>query len=265
MKKISHFLPQSLPQFLYRTSPRTLLNFSRAIASTLAVFSILSSSAMAVAQINVTPLSIDFTQGGNKFSDISVMNISQETAYVRVDISRIDHPGMPNETVVAFNNDPQVFGLIASPMRLAIPAKQLRRVRLLPLVHNNTEDAYYQIKITPVSGELESLLSPNKAIQAGVQIIVGYETKVFIRPQNAKAVVSISRVGNQVTIENTGNSNALLYQGQQCDAANKVCTPIANPAHRLFAGNTWTFTLKNPAPVEFTEVFLTQSQILKSN
>ncbi len=216
-------------------------------------------------QINVTPLSIDFTPQGDKFSDISVMNVSQDMAYVQVDISRIDNPGMPNQKVIALTNDPQSFGLVASPTKLAIPPQQLRRVRLLPLIHNNTQDVFYQVKITPVSGELESILSPQKAIQAGVQIIVGYETKVFIRPPQAQAVISINRIGNEVTIKNTGNSNVLLYAGQQCDAAHKACTPLPNPAHRLFAGNTWQFTLINPAPVEFTEKFLDKTQILKSN
>jgi hypothetical protein len=217
------------------------------------------------AQINVTPLSIDFTPKGDKFSDISVMNVSQDMAYVQINISRIDNPGMPNQKTVSITNDPQSFGLIASPTKLAIPAQQLRRVRLLPLIHNNTQDVYYQVKITPVTGELESILSPNKAIQAGFQIIVGYETKVFIRPPNAQAVVSINRTSNEVTVKNTGNSNVLLYGGQQCDAAHKVCTPIATPAHRLFAGNTWEFSVENAAPVEFTEKFLAQTQTLKSN
>jgi P pilus assembly chaperone PapD len=226
---------------------------------------ILSPFCFASGQINVTPLSIDFTTDGDKFSDISVMNVSQDMAYVRVDISRIDHPGMPNQKIVPMDNNPQVFGLIASPTRLAIPAQQLRRIRVLPLIHNNTEDVYYQINITPVSGELESLLSPQKAIQAGVQIIVGYQVKVFIRPQGAKAVVSINRLANQVTVQNTGNSNVLLNNGQQCDAAHKNCTPLPNPAYRLFPGATWTFTLANSAPVEFTESFLKQTQTLKSN
>jgi hypothetical protein len=94
---------------------------------------------------------------------------------------------------------------------------------------------------------------------------VGYQVKVFIRPQNAKAVVSINRLANQVTIQNTGNSNVLLYKGQQCDATDKKCTPLANPAYRLFAGSTWSFMLANSAPVEFTESFLKQTQTLKSN
>jgi P pilus assembly chaperone PapD len=217
------------------------------------------------AQINVTPLSMDFTPTGEKFADISVVNTSQDMAYVKVEVTRIDHPGMPNQTSVSLQNNPEAFGLVASPTKLAIPAQQLRRVRILPLIKNNTEDVYYQVKITPVSGELQSLLSPDKAIAAGVQIIVGYEVKVFIRPQKAQATVSINRISNQVTVTNTGNSNVLLYNGQQCNATHDLCTPLANPAHRLFAGNTWTFTLDSPGPVEFTETFLGQSQTLKSN
>ena len=225
--------------------------------------SLISTLALA-AQINVSPLSIDFTPQGEKFSDIEVINTSQDMAYVRVDLLRVDHPGMPDQKIVSLQNNPQIFGLVASPTRLAIPAQQLRRIRLLPLVKNNAEDVYYQVKVTPVSGELESLLSPDKAISAGVQIIVGYEVKVFIRPQNAKGVISISRLSNQISVTNTGNSNVLLYDGQQCDAAKK-CTPLANPAHRIFAGNTWTFTLDNSAPVTFTEGFLEQTQTITSN
>lgn len=226
---------------------------------------LLASCAFSTAQINVTPLSIDFTPEGEKFSDITVMNTSQDTAYVRVDLSRVDNPGMPNEQIVPLKNNPQIFGLVASPTRLAIPPQQLRRVRLLPLIRNNKQDVYYQIKITPVSGELESLLSPTKAIAAGVQIIVGYEVKVFVRPKPAKAIVSINRLSNQVTVTNSGNSNVLLYNGQQCDDAHKKCTPISNPAHRVFPGSTWSFSLANAAPVEFTESFLKQTQTLKSN
>ncbi len=216
------------------------------------------------AQINVSPLSVDFMPQGEKFADIQVMNTSQETAYVQIQLTRIDHPGMPNQTVVPFNNDPQTFGLMASPNKVAIPAQQLRRIRLLPLVKNNMQDVYFQVKVTPVSGEIESLLSPDKKISAGVQIIVGYEVKVFVRPPNAQAVVSISRNSNQVTVSNTGNSSILLSNGQQCDTTSQKCTPIANPTHRLFSGNTWNFTV-NPAPVEFTESFMGKTQTLKSN
>jgi P pilus assembly chaperone PapD len=228
------------------------------------IFGGLTSFALA-AQINVTPLSMDFTPTGEKFADISVMNTSQDMAYVKVELTRVDHPGMPNQTTVSLQNNPEDFGLVASPTKLAIPAQQLRRVRILPLIKDNTEDVYYQVKITPVSGELQSLLSPDKAIAAGVQIIVGYEVKVFVRPQKAQAIVSINRIGNQVTVTNTGNSNVLLYNGQQCNATATACTPLANPAHRLFAGNTWSFTLDHVGPVEFTETFLGQSQPLKSN
>jgi len=219
----------------------------------------------AASGINVTPLIVDFSPTGAKFSDISVINMSSSsTAYVKVTLTRVDNPGMPTEKNIPFTNNPQTFGLVASPVRLAIPPSQLRRIRLLPLIHDNAQDVVYEVNITPVTGEMESFNAGNQ-IQAGLQVIVGYATKVFIRPLNAQAVVSITREGNLISISNTGNSNVLLNNGEECSSPSQ-CSPLPLPTHRLYSGNTWTFNAPNAEPVQFEESFINgQTKILKSS
>lgn len=224
---------------------------------------IFSSIAMA-ASINVTPLLVNLTPTGKHFTDIDVTNTSNKTAYVRVKISRILHPGMTDQKRINLQGNPIKFGLVASPIRLVIPPKQLRRVRVLPLLKNNKTDALYELNITPVTGQLESLLSKGK-VRAGLQVIVGYSVKVFVRPANAKAIVSILRVNNTITVKNTGNSNVLLYDGRQCTSPDNCKTLKTDSIKRLYAGNTWTFEAPKAAPVQFLEHFIKHTRILKSD
>lgn len=226
------------------------------------IFAISLMTTAFTAVINVSPLILNFKPGGKRFADITVSNPGEQTAYVAVKIAKIVNPGTPDQKRVSLKGDPMQFGLVASPVRMVIPPKQVRRVRVLPLTHNNTTDAMYEINITPVSGKIENLLAGSK-VRAGLQIIVGYAVKAFIRPANAKAVVSILRNNKTVTLKNTGNSNVLLYKGEQCIQGQ--CKRLTDSVHRLYAGNTWTFTAPHAAPVQFNEKFMNKTGVLKSN
>ena len=216
--------------------------------------------------INVSPLIIDFTPTSAHFQDITVVNSSDQTAYVRVKVTRILNAGMPNEKRLELTNNPEEFGLVVSPTRLVIPPQQVRLVRVLPLMKTPDVDAFYEVNVSPASGEMESLISGNNQVTAGVQIIVGYAVKVFIRPALAKAVVTIVRNSNQITITNTGNSNVLLTNGVQCSPDANHCTPLEqNSARRIYPGNTWQFMTPNAAPVQFEERFLDQTKTVISN
>src|SRR6202000_3140017 len=88
-----------------------------------------------------------------------------------------------------------------------------------------------------------------KSSETGLKILIGYDLLVIQRPARPDASVVGSRSGDTLTLKNSGNTNAELFQGQQCDA-HKHCTPL--PGHRLYAGTTWSVPVQAALPVDYS-------------
>jgi hypothetical protein len=97
------------------------------------------------------------------------------------------------------------------------------------------------MKIAPAAGR-------TVAMKTGLRVLVGYDVLVIARPDNAKPAITGERSGRRLTLRNTGNTNALLVSGKQCNKAGK-CVDL--PTTRLYAGITWTVDLPLDAPAEY--------------
>ena len=87
------------------------------------------------------------------------------------------------------------------------------------------------------------------ARQSGLKLVVGYDVLVIARPQNARPLLEVSRDGTAVEFRNVGNTNALLFNGRQCDEAETDCAEL--PSKRIYAGNTWQLQLPASGQARF--------------
>jgi P pilus assembly chaperone PapD len=218
----------------------------------------LSMCMAAHAVIEVNPLVVFFNGKGN-VQDITVKNDDNAVAYVEVTPRSVQNTGMMNETLTAYQmgGDASSFGIMVSPLKMAIPANGTRRVRIVALKTNPAEDAIYYLRFSQVS----SLTVDDSANKEGNSVNmtngISYRVQTVILPAKPMPQISMARNGSQVTVKNTGNSYASLRNGQVCNAQGSECTNLpANLSYKvLYAGNTWTFNAPKAGMVKFDVIY----------
>jgi P pilus assembly chaperone PapD len=195
----------------------------------------------ASAQLSVDRVIVDFAPGEPRRQDILVSNTSDEVAYVQVEPRVIQNPGKPDQESVTVA-DPRERGLLVSPERLKLPAGARQRVRFALLDRPSDQDRIYRVSIRPVVGDLESQ-------ETAVKVLVGYDVLVMARPQNADPNLTTRRADGQLMVRNSGNTNALLFRGEQCAPGGGDCVDL--PSKRIYAGADWSTELPYDTPVEY--------------
>ncbi len=194
----------------------------------------------ASAQIALNKIILDF--GGDETrQDVEVVNNGDETAFVVVEPARIDAPGSAEEQRVTAR-DPNELGLLVTPNRLVLEPGERKLVRIAVIEPATAVDRIYRVTVKPVLGEV-------RATETALKLLVGYDLLVIVRPNNAAPDLSFERRGRSVVITNSGNTNVLLSEGRQCEAANDACTDL--PSKRLYAGGQWELELESDAPAEY--------------
>ena len=207
----------------------------------LAILALAAAPNAARAGLSVAPVIVDVPPNQPPRGDVELFNDGTETLYVVVEPARIEHPGDADETRVRLV-DPQALGLLATPNRLVLEAGQRKFVRLAFLQPPGDTDRIYRVTVKPVIGDV-------KASETGLKILIGYDLLVIQRPAKPDASLVASRDGGTLTLKNAGNTNAELFQGQQCDAQ-RHCTPL--PGHRLYAGTSWSVPIQPGLPVDYS-------------
>jgi P pilus assembly chaperone PapD len=189
--------------------------------------------APARADMALSKVVVDFTSARAARDDIEIANPADEILYVSIEPAEILNPGGPQERRVT-NPNPRELGLLISPTRLVLGPGERKVIRFSLLARPQDRDRIFRVTIKPVIGEIV-------AKQSALKVVVGYDVLVIARPQNARPLLEVSRSGNAVEFRNVGNTNALLFNGRQCDAAEADCAEL--PSKRIYAGNTWQLQL----------------------
>lgn len=193
----------------------------------------------------------------NNVQDLTLNNDTSSTTYIQVTPQLVTNPGNTPEQLQTYKagDNPQNFGLMITPLKLAIQGNSQRNVRVVSLSGNPKVDKLYYLNIAPVQAPTASTDSDQSNIN--MKVGVGYIVKVVVLPADPKPVVSAVRNGNSVTIKNTGNSYISLRNGQLCNTSGENCKPLPDGQnyHALFAGNTWTFQTTAPGIVKYTGIY----------
>jgi P pilus assembly chaperone PapD len=194
------------------------------------------------ASMTLSKVIVDFAPSQPSRDDIEITNRGDEVLYVSVEPFEVLDPGQPGERRVT-NPDPRVLGLLVSPNRLALGPGERKIVRFSLLERPVDADRIYRVAIQPVVGELT-------AQRSALKVVVGYDVLVIARPLDGRPVLSISREGVDLEIRNLGNTNALLFDGRQCDEDNETdCVDL--PTKRIYPGSSWQVRLPGEGPARY--------------
>lgn len=180
-----------------------------------------------------------------------VRNSGDATAFVKIEVKEIifnsdgksEEVPVTNMDKVKTNNG---HTLVASPARLIIPAKAMQSVRLLVMGDRNTE-RYYRVRYIPVMPELkegfnvteQDVGNYKKTLTAGVNILAGYGTVVYVRPQQVRFNSTMDMKATELTIRNEGNSVIYLDHFKLCDSSGNKCETATK--HHILPGKTRSF------------------------
>jgi P pilus assembly chaperone PapD len=224
-----------------KTKRRTSMAFRwRSFCHAAALLLLLGPAGRAQADLSLSQVIVDLTPDKPPRDDIEVWNTGDEPIYVVAEPSEVIDPGLPSERRVS-QRDPEQLGLLVSPGRMVLEPGQRRLLRIAALAKRDQRDRIWRVVVKPVVGNVT-------ASQTALKILVGYDVLVILRPSRPAERVVAEHQGQHLILHNLGNTNAELFQGQQC-AATGICRAL--PARRLYAGASWDQELPGDGPVSY--------------
>ncbi|WP_458373387.1 molecular chaperone [Pseudomonas laurylsulfatiphila] len=203
-------------------------------------------------QINVGTV-YDYLDGDKSTYLKRVFNSGDSTAFVKVNILEIVYDADGNATEVPVKSDPGATsrdGLMASPARLIVPANGMQGTRLLFMGARDTE-RYFRVRFIPVVPEKEDEFAVSsderedykKNLSAGVNVMTGFGTVFFVRPNNSRYDSQIDNGVSTYRIRNNGNTSVVVDEFRNCSIKQEnECEPTTK--HHIRAGKEFAFDKK---------------------
>ncbi|MNH84698.1 hypothetical protein D3C81_451630 [compost metagenome] len=214
--------------------------------------SVFSLGLQAGPQINVGTV-YDYLDGDKSTYLKRVFNSGDSTAFVKVNILEIIYDADGNATEVPVKSDPGATsrdGLMASPARLIVPANGMQGTRLLFMGGRDTE-RYFRVRFIPVVPEKEDEFAVSsderedykKNLSAGVNVMTGFGTVFFVRPNNSRYDSQIENGASTYRIRNNGNTSVVVDEFRNCSIKQEnECEPTTK--HHIRAGKEFAFDKK---------------------
>ncbi|MEN8723171.1 MAG: hypothetical protein ABF335_09805 [Alphaproteobacteria bacterium] len=213
---------------------------ARILFTPLLVLLLISAAAPAFAKLVVNKNIVVIGTDGRPRADIELRNIGDDVLYVAVDPARIENPGTDTQDRVA-PSDPRELGLLVTPRKLVLQPGDRKIIRMTLLKQPQLVDDVYRVLVEPKASDFDADTDGMK-----IKIMVGYDILVLATPRTPSSNLKVERDGAVLRIQNDGNSNALLYDGQQCDETLETCKQL--PVKRIYAGTRFEM----PLPYENT-------------
>lgn len=210
---------------------------------------ILHSSSVEAALI-VNRSIITFDNPAQSREDVVVLNSSlEDNLYLKVEPFVVLNPGTNEQelTPLVVGDNPE---FLVTPNRLITPPEGRNLVRILNLNTNGDKERIYRVNVVPVTPPVELQATDPDSVISALEIVVAYQILIIIPPTNPHAEVTMERNGQLMIFRNTGNSNYLLTDGEQCNPANpEECVSLED--HRVYPGNVWTKDLPFDGPFTY--------------
>ncbi|MFM5648885.1 hypothetical protein ACET7Q_11825 [Aeromonas veronii] len=153
-----------------------------------------------------------------------VRNLGDETAFVKITLAEIiyDADGVPKERELP---EEGVRQLVTSPSRLIIPAGGMQATRFIYMGVRERE-RYFRVRFVPVKPQDDEIteLPPQQQISAGVSIMTGFGTILFVAPKETRYDTRIDRKNGVLYVENRGNATVILDYLELCDQKESSCS-----------------------------------------
>ncbi len=201
---------------------------------------------IAAAAISLSKNVVDVVAADARRADIVVANTGEQTEQVRLSLYRVDKPGLSGEQRFSSDN-PRELGIIATPRQFTLKPGERRKLRLSFLQFPQERDLIYRMLVEPVA--VSDSASPEGSGNR-ISIVLSYNVLISLRPSQQQLSYTHQRGPNELTIHNTGNTNFLLYGGQQCNQQGEDCRAL--PVKRLYSQASFSFALPHgDTPAEF--------------
>ena len=209
------------------------MNLLRFIRTGLILTGILFVPAVSANQMLLDRMVVYFEPGQQPRQDIRVTNVGQDNLYLQTEVYKVMNPGEKNEELIRVV-DPDKMKLLTTPQKSIVRPKGQRSVRLVNLETPKDKESVYRITFRPVTAQVKSENEQN-----AIQLLVAYQALVFIKPEKPVYKVVAKRVNNEVVFTNSGNSNVVLRNGEQCLTVAKEaeCRDIPDIG-RIYAGQS---------------------------
>lgn len=197
-------------------------------------------------ELNVGGL-YDYLDDGKSTLLKRVRNGGDATAFVKVSVVELVYQGEGPPLEVPLDGQAMAQrGLVVSPARLIVPARGMQAVRLLYRGERDVE-RYYRLRFIPVLPETADGFAVDEQeveayrdnLKAGVNLLAGYGTLLFVHPANTRYHTLVSRKAGALTVSNQGNATVVLDHFRQCQTHGQVCEPATK--HHLLPGRTREF------------------------
>ncbi|KAA0995891.1 molecular chaperone [Pseudomonas sp. ANT_J12] len=200
-------------------------------------------------QINVGTV-YDYLDGDKSTYLKRVFNSGDSTAFVKINVLEIvyDADGTSREIPVESSADgTSRKGIMASPARLIVPAQGMQGTRLLYMGERDVE-RYFRVRFIPVVPEKEDdfVISSEerddykKSLSAGVNVMTGFGTIFFVRPQNARYDTAVNDTASRYELRNNGNTVLVVDEFKSCSLSKENdCGPTTK--HHVLAGRSFGF------------------------
>jgi len=194
-----------------------------------------SHAALAGPSINVGVV-YDYLDGNKSTYLKRVFNGGDSTAFVKVNVSEILYKPDGSYEEVPLKNQADGAardGLMASPARLIVPVNGMQGTRLLFMGERDSE-RYFRVRFIPVVPETEDEFAVSaeeredykKSLSAGVNVLAGYGTVFFVRPQNTRFEVKVDNQPQQYVLRNNGNTVVVVDEFKDCSVSDpNDCRP----------------------------------------
>ncbi len=108
--------------------------------------------------------------------------------------------------------------LVTSPSRLIIPAGGIQATRFIYMGEREHE-RYFRVRFVPVKPQGDEITElPLKShISAGVSMLTGFGTILFVAPKVPRYDTRIDRHNGALYVENRGNATVILDYLEVCD------------------------------------------------
>ncbi|CAI8873644.1 MULTISPECIES: pilus assembly protein [Pseudomonas] len=210
---------------------------------------LLCGSAFAGPELNIGTF-YDYLDGDKSTLLKRVRNAGDATAFVKVSVVELvyDNQGQARE-VEMDGREALQRGLVVSPARLIIPANGMQAVRLLYRGERDQE-RYFRLRFIPVLPEVDDGFAITEdeaeryedALKVGVNILAGYGSILFVRPQASRYQTEVEHQAGRFLIPNKGNTTIVLDHFNDCAAGNQDCVPATK--HHVLPGNVRVFEKK---------------------
>ncbi|ENO3977956.1 hypothetical protein ACBI01_002081 [Aeromonas veronii] len=184
---------------------------------------IFSSNALASPDISVGTL-YDYMSADKTTLLKRVRNLGDETAFVKITLAEIIYgaDGVPKERELP---EEGVRQLVTSPSRLIIPAGGIQATRFIYMGERERE-RYFRVRFVPVKPQDDEItgLPPQQQISAGVSIMTGFGTILFVAPKETRYDTRIDHENGVLYVENRGNATVILDYLELCDKKEASCS-----------------------------------------